>query len=198
MVDFVIHWNETAMGLHVFPIRIPLPPPSPPAPSRFSQCTRSAACFLIGLFVCFWFWSAWAVCVFWKWIPPSSHGGKSWQMRRWVLTAMPLACHSVTMRCFYGAGASSTNFARVFVLFIPLFLFFLSSRLLWRYFSCPFRFPKSSAYVQQVLSENCPFCRCVLDRCICEARQTTHPPSLPSWLLPSSMIVNVFVWPRPF
>ena len=23
MVDFVIHWNETAMGLHVFPIPIP-------------------------------------------------------------------------------------------------------------------------------------------------------------------------------
>ena len=39
VVDFVIHWNETAMGLHVFPI--PISPPSPPAPSRFSQCTRS-------------------------------------------------------------------------------------------------------------------------------------------------------------
>ena len=25
VVDFVIHWNETAMGLHVFPIPIPLP-----------------------------------------------------------------------------------------------------------------------------------------------------------------------------
>ena len=23
VVDFVIHWNETAMGLHVFPIPIP-------------------------------------------------------------------------------------------------------------------------------------------------------------------------------
>ena len=41
VVDFVIHWNETAMGLHVFPIPIPPPPPSPPVPSRFSQCTRS-------------------------------------------------------------------------------------------------------------------------------------------------------------
>ena len=41
VVDFVIHWNETAMGLHVFPIPIPPPPPSPPASSRFSQCTRS-------------------------------------------------------------------------------------------------------------------------------------------------------------
>ena len=26
VVNFVIHWNETAMGLHVFPI--PIPPPS--------------------------------------------------------------------------------------------------------------------------------------------------------------------------
>ena len=26
VVDFVIHWNETAMGLHVFPI--PIPPPN--------------------------------------------------------------------------------------------------------------------------------------------------------------------------
>ena len=25
-MDFVIHWNETAMGLHVFPI--PIPPPT--------------------------------------------------------------------------------------------------------------------------------------------------------------------------
>ena len=43
VVDFVIHWNETAMGLHVFPIPIPPPHthPSPPDPSRSSQCTRS-------------------------------------------------------------------------------------------------------------------------------------------------------------
>ena len=41
VVNFVIHWNETAMGLHVFPIPSPLPPPSPPDPSRSSQCTRS-------------------------------------------------------------------------------------------------------------------------------------------------------------
>ena len=26
VVHFVIHWNETAMGLHVFPI--PIPPPT--------------------------------------------------------------------------------------------------------------------------------------------------------------------------
>ena len=32
VVDFVIHWNETAVGLHVFPI--PIPPPT-------SHSTRS-------------------------------------------------------------------------------------------------------------------------------------------------------------
>ena len=26
VVDFVLHWNESAMGLHVFPI--PIPPPT--------------------------------------------------------------------------------------------------------------------------------------------------------------------------
>ena len=26
VVDFVVHWNETAKGLHVFPI--PIPPPT--------------------------------------------------------------------------------------------------------------------------------------------------------------------------
>ena len=56
VVDFVIHWNETAMGLHVFPSWSPLPPPSPPAPSRFSQCTRSRAlvsCIQPALVICF-------------------------------------------------------------------------------------------------------------------------------------------------
>ena len=41
VVDFVIHWNETAMGLHVFPILIPPPTSLSPEPSKSSQCTRS-------------------------------------------------------------------------------------------------------------------------------------------------------------
>ena len=39
--DFVIHWNETAWVYMCSPSRSPLPPPSPPDPSRSSQCTRS-------------------------------------------------------------------------------------------------------------------------------------------------------------
>ena len=40
VVVFAIHWYESATDLHVFPIPIFFPPPSPPHPSGSSQCTR--------------------------------------------------------------------------------------------------------------------------------------------------------------
>ena len=36
---FAIHWHESAMDLHVFPIPIPPPPPPSSHPSGYSQCT---------------------------------------------------------------------------------------------------------------------------------------------------------------
>ena len=47
MVDFVIHWNETAMGLHVFPI--PDPPsnlPLHPLPLGFPNAPGPSACLM--------------------------------------------------------------------------------------------------------------------------------------------------------
>ena len=38
VVDLVIHWNETAMGLHVFPIPIP-----PPINKRFEKARQGKA-----------------------------------------------------------------------------------------------------------------------------------------------------------
>ena len=56
VVDFVIHWNETAMGLHVFPI--PIPPPTFPSTRslwvfRVHQVRVLVSCIQPGLVICF-------------------------------------------------------------------------------------------------------------------------------------------------
>ena len=56
VVDFVIHWNETAMGLHVFPILIP-PPTSLSTRSLqvfpVHQVRALVSCIQPGLVICF-------------------------------------------------------------------------------------------------------------------------------------------------
>ena len=55
-MDFVIHWNETAMGLHVFPILIPPPTTLSTHTHRVfpvHQVRALVSCIQPGLVICF-------------------------------------------------------------------------------------------------------------------------------------------------
>ena len=72
---FAIHWHESAMGIHVFPILNPLPPPSPSHPSGSSQCTspeHPVSCIKPGLVICFTYDNIHDSVLFSQIIPPLS------------------------------------------------------------------------------------------------------------------------------
>ena len=71
---FAIHWHESAMGVHVSPILIPLPPPSPSHPSGSSQCTspeHPVSCTEPGLVICFTYGNIHVLMLFSQIISPS-------------------------------------------------------------------------------------------------------------------------------
>ena len=71
---FAIHWHESAIGLHVFPILNPLPSPSPFHPSGSSQCTspeHPVSCIEPGLATCFTYDNIHVSMLFSQIIPPS-------------------------------------------------------------------------------------------------------------------------------
>ena len=71
---FDIHWHESAMGVHVFPILNPLPTPSPSHPSGSSQCTspeHPISCIEPGLVICFTYDNIHVSVLFSQIIPPS-------------------------------------------------------------------------------------------------------------------------------
>ena len=74
VVDFVIHWNETAMGLHVFPIPIPAPTSLPTRSLQVfpeHQVRALVSCIRPGLVICFTLDSIHVSMLFSRNIPPS-------------------------------------------------------------------------------------------------------------------------------
>ena len=70
---FAIHWHESAMGLHLFPILNPLSPPSPSHPSGSSQCTgpeHLVSCIEPGLVIYFTYCNIHVSMLFSQIIPP--------------------------------------------------------------------------------------------------------------------------------
>ena len=66
--------QESAMGVHVFPILNPLPPPSPSHPSGSSQCTspeHPVSCIETGLAICLKYDNRHVSMLFSQIIPPS-------------------------------------------------------------------------------------------------------------------------------
>ena len=91
VVNFVIHWNEIAMGLHVFPIPIP-PPTTLSTPSHWvfpvHQVRALVSCIQPGLVICFTLDNI-HVSMLFSWNIPPSPSPTEWCYRLKSLKATP-------------------------------------------------------------------------------------------------------------
>ena len=75
VMDFAIHWHESATGIHVSPpSQTPLPPLTPSNPSGLSQCTSfecPVSCIELGLVIYFTSGNIRVSMLFSQIIPPS-------------------------------------------------------------------------------------------------------------------------------
>ena len=87
---FAIHSHESAMGVHVFPILNPLPPPSASYPSGSSQCTNPehpVSWIKPALVICFTYDNIHVSVIFSQIIPPLPSPTES---KRLFYTSVPL------------------------------------------------------------------------------------------------------------
>ena len=90
-----MHWHESAMGVHVFPILSPLPPLSPSHPPGSSQCTSTehpVSCSEPGLAICFTYDNIHVSVLFSRIIPPSPSPAES---KRLFFTSVSLAVSQI-------------------------------------------------------------------------------------------------------
>ena len=98
---FAIYQNESATGIHVFPILNPLPPPSPYHPSGSSQCTspkHPVSCIEPGLATCFIYDIIHVSMPFSQIIPPSPSPTES---KRLFYTSVSLLLSRTQGYCYH-------------------------------------------------------------------------------------------------
>ena len=98
---FVIHWHESAMGVHVFPILNPSPPPSPSHPSGSSQYTspeHPVSCIKPRPAICFIYDNIHVSMLFSQIIPPLPSPTES---KRLFYTSVSLLLSHIQGYCYH-------------------------------------------------------------------------------------------------
>ena len=109
-------WHESAMGVHVFPILNPLPPPSPSHPSGSSQCTspeHPASCIEPGLAIYFTYVNIHVSMLFSQIIPASPSPTESNSL---FFTSVSLLLSCISGHCYHHSKF------RIYVLIFKVFI----------------------------------------------------------------------------